>query len=62
MYESGTQQHAADTDVHPYTPDDDDHHSENGLERVITHPIDEADDDLAFIHELDQKMKQIADE
>ena len=36
--------------------------SENGIERVIAHPIDEADDDIAFIHQLGEKMRRIADQ
>lgn len=36
--------------------------SENGIDKVIGHPLDEADDDIAFIHELGEKIRQIADE
>lgn len=46
--------------MHPQTTND--QNSDNAIERVIAHPIDEADDDIAFIHELDEKMRQIADE
>ena len=39
-----------------------DYNSENAtIERVIAHPIDEVDDDIAFIHKLDEKMRQFAD-
>ena len=46
--------------MHPQTPLN--QSEEHPIETVIAHPLDDVDDDIAFIHQLGEKMRQFADQ